>query len=316
VTLAPQEPASPLVAILGPTASGKTSLALALAEHFGGEIVSCDSVAVYRGMDLGTAKPSLDERARVPHHLIDVASPAEPYTAGDYSRQARAALRQIAERGALPILSGGTGLYLRALLDGLAVAPRRDDALRRRLKRSATRHTAGWLHRVLTRIDPPAAARIHANDEPKLVRALEVSLTARRPLSDMLAAGRDPLTGFRILRLGLEPDRKALYARIDARAAAMFQAGLVEETRALLDVYGPVDAMGALGYRQAASLLRGDITETEAIKSAQQGHRNYAKRQLTWFRREPGVFWMPGFGDDPGVQASAFEAVRHLPRES
>ena len=300
---------SPLIVILGPTASGKTALALALAERFGGEILSCDSVAVYRGMDVGTAKPSAEERARVPHHLLDVVAPDELFSAGDYSRLGRRALQAIAAHDRLPIVSGGTGLYLRALVEGLAAAPQRSEAVRARLRRSATRHGEGWLHRVLSRVDPASAARIHARDEPKLIRALEVSLAARQPMSEALKAGREPLAGFRILRIGLEPERKALYARIDARAGAMFRKGLVDETRGLLAQYGTVPALGALGYRQAAALLVGEITEAEAIRSAQQGHRNYAKRQLTWFRREPEVLWLRGFGDEPVVMTAAVSAV-------
>ena len=173
------------VILLGPTGSGKTALSLALAERFGGEIVSCDSVAVYRGMDLGTAKPTAEERARVPHHLIDVADPDEPFTAGEYSRQARAALREIAGRGRLPIVTGGTGLYLRALTEGLFAGPERQEDLRARLQRSRERHGEGWLHRLLARLDPASAARIHANDTAKLIRAIEVCVAARRPMSEV-----------------------------------------------------------------------------------------------------------------------------------
>ncbi len=233
--LAPDEPL--VILLLGPTGSGKTALSLALGEHFGGEIVSCDSVAVYRGMDLGTAKPTAEERARLPHHLIDVADPDQPFTAGEYSRQARAALREIAGRGHLPIVTGGTGLYLRALTDGLFAGPSRQEDLRERLKRSRRGHGDAWLHRLLTRLDPASAARIHANDTSKLIRAIEVCLAARKPLSEVMA--RDPLTGFRLLRIGLNPPRQQLYDRLNRRAAAMFAAGLVEETRSLLDRYRP-----------------------------------------------------------------------------
>ncbi len=173
-------------------------------------------------MEIGTAKPSLAERRRIPHHLIDVYAPNEHSTAGDYSRLARAALHEIAGRNQLPIVTGGTGLYLRALIEGLFAGPQRSPDLRARLERSAQRHAPGWLHRILARLDSPAAARIHANDTPKLIRAIEVSLAGRRPMSQAWKEGRDPLTGFRFLRIGLDPDRKALYARIDARAKAMF----------------------------------------------------------------------------------------------
>jgi tRNA dimethylallyltransferase len=301
------------VLLLGPTGSGKTALSLALTERFGGEIVSCDSVAVYRGMDLGTAKPTGEERARVPHHLIDVAEPDKPFTAGEYSRQARAALQQIACRGRLPIVTGGTGLYLRALTEGLFAGPERQADLRARLQRSRQRHAEGWLHRLLARLDPASASRIHANDTPKLIRAIEVCLAARRPLSEVLAnkaQATDPLIGFRLLRIGLNPPRRALYDRLNSRASAMFAAGLTEETRDLLERYGPVKALDSLGYRQAMAVLAGSLSEEAAIAAAQQGHRNYAKRQLTWFRREPEVHWIENFGDKPETLLRAAELVQ------
>ncbi|MGA7259060.1 MAG: tRNA (adenosine(37)-N6)-dimethylallyltransferase MiaA [Terracidiphilus sp.] len=306
--------ADPLaVILLGPTGSGKTALSLALAERFGGEIVSSDSVAVYRGMDLGTAKPGAEERARVPHHLIDVAEPDEAFTAGAYSRMARAALRSIAARGRLPIVTGGTGLYLRALTEGLFAGPERREDLRDRLRHSAAGRGRAWLHRLLARLDPASAARIHANDTAKLIRAIEVCLEARRPMSKVLAdraEARDPLTGFRILRVGLNPPRAVLYERLNSRCAEMFAAGLVEETRALLERYGPVKALDSLGYRQARAVVAGQMTEAEAIAAAQQGHRNYAKRQMTWFRREPEVHWMEAFGDEADALRIAADLVQ------
>lgn len=296
------------VILLGPTGSGKTALSLALAERFDGEIISCDSVAVYRGMNLGTAKPTADERARVPHHLIDVADPDQPFTAGEYSRRARAVLRAIAGRGKYPIVTGGTGLYLRALTEGLFAGPARHEDLRERLRASASRRGSGWLHRLLARLDSASAARIHANDEPKLIRAIEVCLAARKPMSEVLA--RDPLTGFRLLRVGLNPPRAVLYDRLNQRCAEMFSAGLVEETRNLLARYGAVKALDSLGYRQARSVLEGSATEQEAIAAARQGHRNYAKRQLTWFRREPDVNWIDAFGNEPETFRLATELVQ------
>jgi len=296
------------VLLLGPTGSGKTALSLELGERFGGEIVSCDSVAVYRGMDLGTAKPTKEERARLPHHLIDVAEPNQPFTAGEYSRQARAALREIAGRGHLPIVTGGTGLYLRALTDGLFAGPERRQELRARLQRSREKHGDTWLHRLLVRLDPASAERIHANDTAKLIRAIEVCLAARKPLSQVMA--RDPLTGFRLLRIGLNPPRHELYSRLNQRAAEMFTAGLVEETRGLLDRYGPVKGLDSLGYRPALAVLAGTLSAEAAIEAAQQGHRNYAKRQMTWFRREPEVHWVAGFGDKPDTLRTATELVQ------
>lgn len=300
------------ILLLGPTGSGKTALSLALGERFGGEIVSCDSVAVYRGMDLGTAKPSREDRARTPHHLIDVTDPDEPFTAGAYSRQARAALRDIAGRGKLPIVTGGTGLYLRALTEGLFAGPARQTKLRARLERSRQRLGETWLHRLLSRLDPASAERIHANDAPKLMRAIEVCVAGRRPMSQVLSnwvLARDPLSGFRLLRIGLNPPRRELYDRLNQRATAMFSAGLIEETRGLLERYGPVKALDSLGYRQAMAVLAGSLTVEAAIEAAQQGHRNYAKRQLTWFRREPGVVWIEGFGDEAETLRAAAGAV-------
>jgi tRNA dimethylallyltransferase len=239
----------------------------------------------------------------LPHHLIDVTDPDQPFTAGDYSRIARAVLRQIADRNHLSIVTGGTGLYLRALTDGLFAGPQRQQELRRRLGHSSQRHGSGWLHSVLQRLDPHSAARIHANDTPKLIRAIEVCLAARKPMSQVHA--RDPLQGFRLQRIGLNPTRQQLYDRLNSRCAQMFAAGLVDETRALLERYGPVKALDSLGYRQAMAVLAGTSTESDAIAAAQQGHRNYAKRQLTWFRREPDVHWIAAFGNEAeAVQTS------------
>ena len=300
-----------LVVIVGPTASGKTALSLSLAERFGGEIVNCDSVACYRELEIGTAKPSAEERLRAPHYLFDIVSPAEPLTAGDYARRARAVLDEIRGRGRMPIVAGGTGLYLRALLEGLFPGPPRSEELRTRLRTRSQEKGSPHLHRMLARLDPAAARAIHPNDAAKLIRAVEVCLAARQKMTDLWAKGRDPLRGFRILRLGLDPERNALYARINARAQSMFDAGLVEETRALLEEYGDsAPPLSSLGYRQAAQLLRGEIDHKLAVWAAQQAHRNYAKRQMTWFRREPGVHWLRGFGDDPALQAEAAALVQ------
>ena len=301
-----------LVVLLGPTASGKTALSLELAERFGGEIISCDSVAVYREMEIGTAKPSFADRRRVPHHMIDIVSPAETYTAGDYSRTARAAIADIAARGKLPIVTGGTGLYLRVLIDGLFAGPARSEELRQRLRRSEEFRGQGWLHRILKRLDPVTAAEIHANDTPKLIRAIEVCIAGGRPISSAWQSGRDPLRGYRILRIGLEPDRQALYARINARAAAMFDEGLVEETGQLAAKYGEsTRPLTSLGYKQALAVIREEISLAQAISTAQQGHRNYAKRQMTWFRRDPTVTWLRGFGNEGAVRERAAELIEH-----
>ena len=302
---------TPLLVVAGPTASGKTALALQLAESLDGEIVSCDSVAVYRLMEIGTAKPSAEERARVPHHCLDLYWPNEACTAGDYARHARAAIADIRDRGKLPIVAGGTGLYLRALLEGLAPAPPRDEALRERLRSSAVKRGAGYLHRTLKRLDPRAAELIHANDTPKVIRSIEVTLSARQPQTEQWSVGRDPLLGYRVVQFALGPEREVLYARINQRAAAMFERGLVAETEMLRARFGDdCRALTSLGYAQAMSVLRGELTMAEAIAAAQQGHRNYAKRQLTWFRRESAMRWLTGFGDDESVTCEALELTR------
>jgi tRNA dimethylallyltransferase len=302
-----------LVVILGPTASGKSALTVALAQQFSGEIVSCDSVAVYRHLEIGTAKPSLLQRRLVPHHLLDVAEPDEAFTAGEYSRQGRAAIAEITHRGNLPIVVGGTGLYLRALLEGLFPGPQRSDELRERLRARVEQRGSAHLHLVLARLDPAAAEKIHPHDTAKLIRAIEVCLASRSRMSELWKErGRDPLTGYRVVRLGLNPERQKLYERINARAQQMFDEGLVEETKALLERYGKqknVTALDSLGYRQAGLLLRGELSREEAIAAAQQGHRNYAKRQITWFRREPEVSWLEGFGDEPTVAREAGELI-------
>lgn len=288
-----------LIVVVGPTGSGKTALSLRLAESLRGEVVSCDSVAVYRDMELGTAKPTREERARVPHHMIDVVPPSVEYTAGDYGRAARVAVRDIAARGKAPIVAGGTGLYLRALLDGFSPVPKRDEALRERLRAAMQRRSPLILWRILRRLDASAAKRIHANDHPKLIRAIEISLLTGSPLTAAWQAN-EPLSlpGFRTVQIGLAPDRTALYERINERCATMFHDGLVEETRALLAVYGEgCRALQSLGYAEAQAVLRGELTQAEAIAKAQTGHRNYSKRQGTWFRRDPRIHWLHNFGD-------------------
>jgi tRNA dimethylallyltransferase len=300
----------PLIVVQGPTASGKTALSVALAERFHGEIVNCDSVATYREFEIGTAKPSASERTRAPHHLLDFVDPTGYITAGEYSRLARQTLAEIKSRGNLPIVVGGTGLYLRALLDGLFPGPQRSEQLRERLRQRLEQNGSGYLHRILRRLDSDAAAKIHANDLPKLIRAIEVCLASKQKMTDMWQQGRDPLTGFQILRLGLSPDRERLYSRINQRAQQMFDSGLIEETGQLLAKYGEAARpLASLGYKQAVQLLRGEIDTQTALQAAQQAHRNYAKRQMTWFRREPEVVWLEGFGDDPAIQQRAAAAL-------
>jgi tRNA dimethylallyltransferase len=305
-----------LVVILGPTASGKTALSLALADKFAGEIVNCDSVAMYREFDIGTAKPSAEERGRAPHHFVDCVEAAEYMTAGEYARRARPVLAKITGRRHLPIVVGGTGLYLRALLEGLFPGPQRSEELRERLREISGRRGPGHLHRILRRFDRVAAEKVHANDIPKLIRAIEVCVASskngsRQKMSELWQQGRDPLQGFRIVRVGLDPERAALYERINRRARQMFEAGLVEETERLLEKYGAgAQPLASLGYKQAAQFLRSEVTREQAVLAAQQAHRNYAKRQMTWFRREPDVVWLKGFGDDPQIQGEVLALVQ------
>ena len=299
-----------LVAIVGPTGSGKTALSLAVAERFGGEIVNCDSVAIYQQFEIGTAKPSLDERARAPHHLIDILDPEQQMTAGEYARIGREVLEEIKRRGRMPIVVGGTGFYLRALLEGLFEGPERSEELRERLRDTERRRGAEYVHRILRRLDRAAADRIHANDVPKVIRAIEVCLQARQPMTELWEKGRDPLRGFRIVRIGLNPERNELYTKINRRCEQMFETGLIDETQRLMKQYPNAPALASLGYKQAAQFLRGEINRKLALWAAQQGHRNYAKRQLTWFRREPDVRWLAGFGDEPDVQEQAMQIIQ------
>jgi tRNA dimethylallyltransferase len=308
-----------VVVVLGPTASGKTALALAIARRFRGEIVNCDSVAMYREFEIGTAKPTAAERAEIPHHLLDCVDPLADVSAGEYARQARRILREIVLREKhLPIVSGGTGLYLRALLEGLFPGPQRSEELRIKLRDRVQKNGTEHLHRILRRLDSSAANRIHANDVPKVIRAIEVCLasrqsspqTTRQTMTELWHHGREPLRGFRILRLGLNPDREVLYTRINQRAANMFDQGLIAETERLLAKYGAqARPLASLGYKQALQFLRGELDRESALSAAQQAHRNYAKRQITWFRREPDVHWLAGFGADPAIQAEGIATV-------
>lgn len=297
--------------MLGPTGAGKSQLALRLACAFHGEVVNCDSIQVYRGLDIGSAKLPLPERLEAPHHLIDVIEPLEELTAGAYARCARLALGEISARGSLPIVAGGTGFYLRALFEGLSPAPLRDKEIRRRLDIVANRRPSA-LYRYLRRFDRQSAARIHGNDRQKLIRAIEMIMRARQPASVMQAAPREALHGYRILKLGLWPDRAALYSALNRRSVEMFRNGLLEETRSLLEAGVPREskALQSLGYKQAVQVLMGSQPAEVALEEMQTRTRQYAKRQMTWFRAEQDVVWLRGFGNDSKVVQQAFEALR------
>ena len=299
-----------LPVVLGPTASGKSELAIEIALTVNGEIVNCDSIQIYRGFNIGTAKIPQAARRGVRHHLIDVADPREVFTAGDYTRVGRQVLHEIAGRGRVPIVVGGTGFYLRALLEGLFPGPERDEAIRARLEQREQKRP-GSLHRVLSRLDPTAAARIHSHDTNKLTRALEVRMIEGKPLSEAFERGRQALAGFHPFKIGLHPDRARLYERMDARTVRIFEQGLLDEVRALLQSGVPRDAkpFESLGYKQALAVLEGRLTPAEAVTSTQLETRRYAKRQITWFRKEHGVRWLDGFGDDPPVQHQALELL-------
>jgi tRNA dimethylallyltransferase len=302
----------PLVAIVGPTASGKSALGVWVAERFGGEVAVCDSTQLYRGFDIGTAKPSATERRSIPHHLIDVLGLDQEASAGGYRQMALAALADLRQRGRLPVFTVGTGLYLRALLDGLAEVPERSKALRERLRATADEHAPEYLHHILQGLDAQAAKKIAPGDEQKLIRAIEVCLLARKPISEVHRAGRVPLEGWRALKIGLMPPRQALYQRIHARTDAMLERGWIDEVRMLLSS-GPNEyakPFDFIGYRELRAVVQGKMTLDDARATIQQTTRNYAKRQLTWFCKESGVQWLAGFGDDPEVQAQALWKLR------
>lgn len=306
-----QDSLKTLAVVLGPTGSGKSELGLRLGEELGGEIVNCDSVQIYKRFRIGTAKLSEADRRGIPHHLIDVAEPSEIFTAGDYAREAERVLREIAARGRIPIIVGGTGFYLRALLLGLSPGPKRDDLLRDSLLRREHRRP-GALHRILGRIDPSSAARIHPNDRNKTLRALEVRLIGGRSMSAMFADNREPLIGFRPVKIGLNPKRDLLYRKLDSRTNAIFERGLVQEVQDLLasGIASKVKPFESLGYAQALRVVQGIITEEQAIESTKLETRRYAKRQMTWFRREADVHWLEGLGDEAAVQEQALTIIR------
>jgi tRNA dimethylallyltransferase len=302
-----------VIAILGPTGSGKSELALCVAGRFRGEVVNCDSLQVYRHFDAGTAKLPLEARRGIPHHLIDILDPDQVFTAGEYARLGRRVLEEISTRGRLPVVAGGTGFYLRALIDGLFPGPQRDQALRDRLA-ARERRKSGSLHRLLRRFDPESARRIHPRDLPKVTRALEVCLLTRRPVTELFQRGREALGGYRILKIGLSPAREALYEKLDRRTTQMFETGLIEEVRGILSrgFAATVKPFESHGYRQAMQFLNGELKLDEAIFYAQRNTRNYAKRQMTWFRQEAGMEWFSGFGDDPQIQQAVEQRVREF----
>ena len=286
-----------------------------LAAHFRGEIINYDSVQIFRGFDIGSAKPSAEERTRVPHHLIDVRDPTETFTAGDYQREARKMCGEIRDRGNTPILVGGTGLYLKALTDGLFSGPQRSAMWRSRLEAIAEKKGRERLHVILRRLDPTAAERIMPRDKPKIIRALEVRLETGRPLTQHLAEKpRDPLTGFDVHFIGLNPPREELYRRIDERVVKMFKAGLINEVRTLLDQGVPRSAkpLEAIGYSQAIDYIDSRYRRDETIRIIQRDTRRYAKRQLTWFRRQSNVKWFDGPGDSENTKQAVHQLVQQL----
>jgi tRNA dimethylallyltransferase len=303
---------SPLLAIVGPTASGKSTLAVWLAERLDGEVIACDSTQLYRGFDIGTAKPTPEERGGVAHHLLDVLDGGEVSTAGAYREHVIEVLNELRARKKLPVFTVGTGLYLRALLEGLADVPQRSEQLRERLWAGTEEHGPGYLHRVLKKLDPESANKIAAADEQKLIRAVEVCLLAKRPLSELHRSGRKPLQGWRAIKIGLMPKREALYERVHARTDVMLQRGWLKEVRALLQgsVAENAKAFDFIGYRELRKVLGGKMDLEEARAAIQQATRRYAKRQMTWFRREKGVRWLAGFGDETCIQEEALEIVR------
>jgi len=298
------------VAILGPTATGKSALALAVAERYDGEIINCDSTAVYRGFDIGTDKIAPGDRRGIPHHLIDIAEPTEEYTAAQFARDAAAAIRDIQARGRLPILAGGTGFYYRALTRGLFPGPGADAALRRRLEAIAERRGVAFLHRMLRRIDPPSAARIQPRDLKRLVRALEVFFLTGRPLTAHFADTQSPIPEVEVLAIGLRLPAEAISARVTRRVDEQFERGLLDEIRGLLARGVPETArpFGGLVYRQAMEHLRGVRDEASTRALIAQENRRYARRQLIWFRKEPNLGWFDG----PGESAATIDSVHRL----
>jgi tRNA dimethylallyltransferase len=300
-----------VVAVLGPTASGKSALALALAERFGGEIVNCDSTAVYRGFDIGTDKVPLADRRGIAHHLIDIVDPTAVYTAAQFAADAAATIREIQARGHLPIVVGGTGFYYRALTRGLFPGPGADDGLRTRLDGVAARRGNAFLHRMLARVDPPAAARILPGDRKRMVRALEVFFLTGRPLTAHFAETRSPIAGMRVVPIALRLPADQTAERVARRVDQQFARGLLDEIRGLLARGVPETArpFGGLVYRQALEHLHGVRDEAATRELIARENRHYARRQLIWFRKEPDLEWFAGPGESPATIAAVERTV-------
>jgi tRNA dimethylallyltransferase len=301
----------PLLVVVGPTASGKSALAVALARALQAEIIACDSTQLYRGVNIGTAKPTLQERQGIVHHLIDVLDASEAATAGGYRDLALAVLADMRKRGRLPILTVGTGLYMRALLEGLADLPLRSEQLRERLRASSRKRGAMHVHALLRRMDKEAAAKIAPTDEQKVIRAIEVCVLTRKPISEVHRAGRKPLQGWRTLKIGLMPPREMLYERIDARTEAMIESGWLDEVQGLLaaGIAENAKTFDFIGYREMLAVLRGELTMENAGAAIQSATRHYAKRQMTWFRKDKSIRWFAQPGDDAAVQREITEWV-------
>jgi len=308
---------NPVVAIVGPTASGKSTLGIEVALQLNGEVINCDSVQVYKEIQIATAKVPLDERKGVPHHLIDFVSPDVNYTAGEWAREAAQKIEEIETRGRVPLLVGGTGFYLRALRQPFFASPPTDESLRRRLTQSREKHGPEHLHRLLNRLDPSAAQQLYPRDWPRVQRAIEVYLQTARSIVDQQPDRPEPHESSRRLRiLALNPPRAELYQRINERTEAHFRAGLVDEVRDLLARgFSPTsNALGAHGYRRVVEYLQGRRDVDSAIEQTRLDVRHYAKRQLTWFRHEAGVEWFDGFGEENGILQSVLETLAAGPR--
>lgn len=301
-----------LIVILGPTASGKSTLAIHLAERFGGEVLACDSTQVYRHFDIGTGKVPREQQRGIPHHLVDIVEPHEVFTAGEYRRRATEVLEDVTKRGKQPIMTAGTGLYLRGLLEGLAEAPERSEELRARLRQHLNRFGPEYIHRLLRKLDPEAAAKIAPRDAQKAIRAIEICVLSGERVTKLLRKGRVGLAGYAVTKFGLAPSRDAVYTRIDLRVQQMLDAGWVAEVKRLMEMGIPasVKPFSFLGYSHLRQHLEGGMELKAAIHEIQQTTRRYAKRQITWFRKESEVHWLQWLGDDPASLSHASEILQ------